>query len=331
MVDFVMSVRGVSGGVFNDTVGATRFLIVPDNADPMPVKEQIKKPADWFAQVIASGRWTNDDGKERGDILFIVHGYNVSVSQAVSRHRLIKQGLAAKNFKGVVVSFDWPSGTDALAYLVDRHRAKLTAFKLVDDGIWQLSAMQKPDCPISIHVLAHSTGAYVVREAFDDADDAQVPHSAWLVSQIMFAAGDVSVGSMSEGESGALSVYRHCVRLTNYSNSQDAVLDISNIKRLGVAPRVGRKGLPDDAPANAYNVDCTEYYALYASDPSIPTVDGPEKVDGAQSHSWYFGNSIFTTDLFQTMIGFPSNPRTTRAIGRDGKLHLVRSPGIPPV
>jgi hypothetical protein len=37
-------------------------------------------------------------------------------------------------------------------------------------------------------------------------------------------------------------------------------------------------------------------------------------VDGAQSHSWYFGNAIFATDLFQTVIGFPSSPRTTRAM-----------------
>lgn len=331
MVDFVMSVRGVSGGAFDDTVGATRFLIVPDNVDPAPVTDQIKKPTDWYAQVIASGKWTNDDGKERGDILIIVHGYNMSVAEVMSRHRQIKQGLAANHFKGVVVSFDWPCGTDALAYLVDRHRAKMTAFKLVDDGIWQLSKRQTPDCPINIHVLGHSTGAYVIREAFDDADDSQVPHSAWLVSQILLAAGDVSVGSMSEGDSGARSIYQHCVRLTNYSNSNDAVLDISNVKRAGIAPRVGRVALPDDAPANTCNVDCTEYYALYAGDPNIPVTDGPQTVDGAQSHSWYFGNAIFTADLFQTMIGFPSSSRTTRATGRDGKLHLIRQPGTPAV
>lgn len=324
MADFVMSVRGVSAGAFDDTVGTTRFLIVPNNSAPMPVPEQIANAADWFAQVIASGTWTNDDGKKRGDILFIVHGYNESVSEVMSRHRQIKQGLAANNFKGVVVSFDWPSGTDALAYLVDRHRAKMTAFKLVDDGIWQLSARQTPDCPINIHVLGHSTGVFVIREAFDDADDSKVPHSAWLVSQILFAAGDVSVGSMSEGESGALSVYRHCVRLTNYSNANDVVLDISNVKRAGIAPRVGRRGLPDDAPSNAFNVDCTEYYALYASDASIRTADGPTTVNGAQSHSWYFGNAVFTTDLFQTMIGFPVSPRSTRAIEPGGKLRLVR-------
>jgi hypothetical protein len=331
MVDFVMSVRGVSDGAFDDTVGSTQFLIVPDGVNPAPIPPQIAAPADWFKQVIDSGKWTNTDGKARGDILFIVHGYNNSESDVMTRHRQIKQGLAANNFKGVVVSFDWPCGTDALAYLIDRHKAKLTAFQLVDDGIWQLSARQTPDCPINVHVLGHSTGAYVIREAFDDADDSQVPHSAWIVSQILFAAGDVSVGSMSEGESGALSVYNHCVRLTNYSNANDAVLDISNVKRAGIAPRAGRKGLPDDAPANAYNVDCTEYYGLYSSDPTIPARDGPLHVSGAQSHSWYFGNAIFTLDLFQTIIGFPSSPRTTRATGQDGKLHLVRAPGQPPV
>ena len=42
---------------------------------------------------------------------------------------------------------------------------------LVKHGIHAFAKMQEPACKIDMHVMAHSMGAYVVREAFDDADD----------------------------------------------------------------------------------------------------------------------------------------------------------------
>ena len=321
MVDFVMSVRDVRNGQFIAAVGKTRFLQVPVGSSPDPA--QAIAAAAWYKAVTTAGEWTNAKSEARGDILFIVHGYNTSEADVIDRHRRIKADLATLAFKGVIVSFDWPSDT-SLGLSADRHRAKETALQLVNDGIRQLSARQTPDCPINIHILGHSTGAYVIREAFDDADDTQLKQSSWLVSQIMFAAGDVSAGSMSQGNPGAQSVYNHCLRLTNYSSRHDVVLDISNVKRLGVAPRVGRVGLPDDCPRKAVNIDCTDYYGLLASSQSVQATDEPQGLPGAQSHSWYFGNAIFTGDVFDTIIGTENTPRTTRVVGTDGRLHLTR-------
>ena len=129
---------------------------------------------------------------------------------------------------------------------------------------------------------------------------------------------------MATDDSGAKSVYRHCLRLTNYSNRNDSVLDISNVKRLGVAPRVGRIGLPPDSPATAVNIDCTDYYAQLASDKSVQKADEPPGIAGAQSHSWYFGNAVFTRDVFDTVIGIENGLRTTRVAGMDGGLRLAR-------
>jgi esterase/lipase superfamily enzyme len=227
----------------------------------------------------------------------------------------------------VIVSFDWPSDDEALAYLADRHRAKETALKLVSDGIAALSRRQTPDCATNIHLLCHSTGAYVVREAFDDADDTALKQSSWTVSQILFAAGDVSSASMSDGNPTAASVYNHCIKLTNYSNRHDAVLDISNVKRLGVAPRAGRVGLPGNAPGKAVNVDCTDYYALLtdAAHTDIAAADQPGGIVGAQSHSWYFGNAVFTRDVFSTVIGIEDGVVPTRAANPDGGFRLARA------
>ena len=89
--------------------------------------------------------------------------------------------------------------------------------------------------------------------------------------------GDVSAGSMSAGDSSTESLYRHCIRLTNYSNEGDSVLKVSNAKRLGMAPRVGRAGLPTDVPSKAVDVDCTEYVKLVDDDPGVRAEDSVER------------------------------------------------------
>jgi esterase/lipase superfamily enzyme len=186
-----------------------------------------------------------------------------------------------------------------------------------------LSGAQTPDCTINVHVLGHSTGAYVIREAFDDADDTHLPNAGWSVSQLIFAAGDVSSASMSANDSEAKSLYRHCIRLTNYFSRHDQALDLSNVKRLGAAPRAGRIGLPDDAPQSAVNIDCTAYYEkLTLENSPITAVDQPHDFVGMKSHSWYFGNLVFTKDLFDTLIGKDRTVIPTRIVGADGKTSL---------
>jgi esterase/lipase superfamily enzyme len=63
----------------------------------------------------------------------------MSESEVIERHRLLANGLNDIGFKGLVVSFDWPSDDKALAYLSDRHKAKLTAMRLMSEGIAYLS------------------------------------------------------------------------------------------------------------------------------------------------------------------------------------------------
>lgn len=321
MNDYVLSVREVQDGAFVAEVGPTQFLIVPP--DQLPLPGSAVSSSAWYSAVRKDAEWINDNNETRGDILFIVHGYNNSEADVIQRHRQLRNDLNALGFKGVVVSFDWPSDDKALAYLPDRHRAKISALKLVTDGILYLSKQQTPDCTISIHILGHSTGAYVVREAFDDADDHNGVNTGWGVSQIIFAAGDVSSGSMSADTSDTDSLYRHCVRLTNYFNKHDEALDLSNIKRVGTAPRAGRIGLPDDAPQNAVNINCTAYYEqLTAENSDIVSNDQPTGLSGMYSHSWYFGNLIFTRDLFSVLIGIDRTVIPTRIIQPDGKMAL---------
>jgi hypothetical protein len=322
MSDFVMSARAVRDGKFTNDVGPTKFLEVPEGELPSPAHGMARVP--WYNAVRTAGEWKNDRDEPRGDILFIIHGFNASEQDIMIRHRLVRDDLVALGFKGTMVSFDWPCDESALAYLSDRHKAKKTALQLVSDGIVYLSKAQRPDCAINIHVLGHSTGAYVIREAFDDADDTKLENGSWRVSQVLFIAGDVSSASMADDDKGAESIYGHCVRMTNYWNKHDQVLDISNVKRAGIEPRVGRIGLPPDVPARAVGVDCTAYYELLQTGGAGAADDQPKPTVGIKCHSWWFGNKVFAKDLFLTLIGTDRTVIPTRGLAPDGHLVLQR-------
>ncbi|MBI3447358.1 MAG: alpha/beta hydrolase [Acidobacteria bacterium] len=313
--DFVLCVRDVEGGKFGSEPGPSTFLVVPPGKNPSP-RHAIGKD-DWAGRVQRQAKPPAAAGAN-GDILVFIHGYNNDQAIVMQRHRRLRADLEGLGFAGAIVSFDWPSAASALNYLEDRSDAKATALELVDKGIRLLAARQDLDCRMNVHLLAHSTGAYVIREAFDDADDRRAIAAVnWTVSQIAFIAGDVSSASMSPSDSASESVYRHCVRLTNYWNPYDSVLKLSNMKRLGTAPRVGRVGLPDDAPGKAVDVDCGDYFR---------TLDESEAVHfGSFTHSWHIGDPVFTQDLLATIRGDIDRDRIpTRRMDERGKLLLVR-------
>lgn len=323
--DYMISVRTVHGDAFGASVGSVHYLAVPAGAEPRPA-HAIAAGA-WLRRVQRAGEWRNEQGEARGDILFLVHGYHLSEREIIDRHRRLARALAMlpQPFRGVVVSFDWPTQNCALAYLPDRHRAKLSALRLVTHGIRPLSARQSPDCAINVHLLGHSTGAYLIREAFDDADDMQLKNAAWNVSQVILVAADISARSLADGNPEGASLYTHCQRLTNYHSRHDSALDLSNVKRVGLAPRAGRAGLPAKHPDSAVDVDCSDYYRQLQASPEMQRRDQPEGFTGTRSHSWYFGNLAFTRDLFAALVGVDRHSIATRATDPDGRLRL--SPG----
>lgn len=314
-MDYIFCARRIRGGEFIGEPGATHFLAVPANSDAVTPGHKIKK-TDWIREVRDLSRHGPQDDGEVGDILVYVHGYNTPQKTMLERHRRIRSGLEGLGYEGAVVSFDWPSQDSALNYLEDRTDAKQTAIRLVDEGISSFAALQRPDCQINVHLFAHSMGAYVVREAFDDADDRPaVAARSWSVSQVLLVSGDISAGSMASGNSKSSSLYRHCVRLTNYFNPLDDVLSLSNVKRVGVSPRVGRIGLPDNAPDKSVNVNCGNYFREHEGDfDDVPNA----------AHTWYFFDDKFLNDIFITLQGkIDRNEIPTRSPGSDGNLVLT--------
>ena len=298
-MDYCITVRAPAGNGFGSDPGPTSFLAVPDGATDFNPGQAVG-PADWVRGVLAGMAPVRDpSGAARRDLLVFVHGYDNKPPIVLQRQRALRKGLQDAGFHGSVISFDWPSDEIALSYLNDRNKAKQTAYTLVTDCIELFLRTQAvTECDVNVHILAHSTGAYVVREAFDDADDRSFHASLnWTVSQMVFIGADISASSLSQGNPETDSIYRHCIRLTNYANPWDDVLQLSNLKRAGAAPRVGRVGLPGDCPPKAVNVDCGEYYQTM-----IKTRD-PHTIIGWPSHSWHVNDPVFTADLAVTLNG----------------------------
>lgn len=296
MVDYVFCVRAIRGGAFAPEPATTRFLAVPDASQDIDPSHQMPK-AQWVEAVTqdAINGQNQVTRSLTGDIVFFVHGFNVSTATMLERHRLLKAGLEREGWVGAVVSFDWPSATSALNYMEDRTDAKLSALKLVDDGLATFARVQRPECEINMHIVAHSMGAFVVREAFDDADDRPaVAANSWSVSQTVLLSADVSASSLGEGNPKSSSLYRHTVRLTNYANPFDGVLSLSNVKRVGVSPRVGRVGLPSPSPSKAVNVDVGQYFQHHKARFDHLRFPG---------HIWYFHDQLWMRDLAFTLQG----------------------------
>lgn len=289
--DFFVSVRRVRNGRYVNQVGPrTQFLKVPAAATEPEPDHKIGL-RDWITEVESAAAPDGEGG--RGDILCFIHGFNVSPAANLARHRDIRNGLAAQGFRGALVSFNWPSAGTPLAYLPDRHMVQLSAYRLVQDLLRQLARRQRPDCEIDVHVLAHSMGAYLVRQAFYDGERTELPSQSWMISQMILVGADVSARSLSREDPRSTALYRHVNRLTNYATPQDSVLSKSNAKRVGVSRRAGRIGLPDDHPETAANIDCRDHFAeTYLAHAGLTT-----------GHNWYFNDMLFYRDLFLTIEG----------------------------
>lgn len=311
--NYILTTRQAEGGKFTSEPGEPMYLRTPRGRDCAP-KDAIDKKR-WLLEVrdladgVADGVWS-----EFGDVLVFVHGYNNSIAEIRQRQELLQDDLLAEGWKGIVISYDWPCAEETFNYLEDREDAATTAQYLVTDGIKLIvDGQAEKDCKTNIHLLGHSTGAYVIMEAFAAAEKIkQLYQEQWRIAQVAFIGGDVSATSLDAATDWGKPMFSRIMRLTNYSNGFDNVLAVSSAKRMGMAPRVGRVGLTANANAKAVNVNCSEYF--HNLDPDTQ----PRKV-GWWPHSWHIGNPVWSRDLAMTLSGcYDRDVITTREKHPDG-------------
>ena len=193
-----------------------------------------------------------------------------------------------------MISFDWPLDGLVFAYLPDRLHARASANALVTSGIKLLEAAQQDDCTINVHVMAHSMGCFVVQQAFVWAYQDVPPR--WKVAQVMFVAGDVDESVFAADNPTAKAFSKYAGRFTAYCNRYDKALLVSNAKRLDLAPRMGRVGLPPQAPDAFVEVDCADLF-----DKLFP--GGGAQLDPGLTHGFYFKQNEFWRDAVLTLAG----------------------------
>jgi esterase/lipase superfamily enzyme len=294
---------------FGNEPGSATFLVIPDGATDFHPSDKVASDKTWLNKLLAERPGLKD-------ILIYVHGYDMDRSNTLYRHNVLKDGLKKFGWDGEVITFAWPSGTKSLLYWEDRFDALNTAWELVDKGIKFFVSQMQAGCTINVHVIAHSTGALIVRESFAQAQTTQATSETnWSTSQMIFISGDVSSTSMEGVMSDA--IYRHCVRFTNYFNPYDGILAISNTKRFGFENRVGRVGLPLASPKKAVDINCGPYYK--------ENENNIHPVNAFKSHSWYFFDDTFLEDLAFTLKGeLDREVIPTRELRDDGELYLKK-------
>ena len=319
--DYSICARGIKGNAFTNEPGKFRYLksprqqkAKPDPSHEIPVEMWLQEVRD-IADGVADSRVC-----EGGDVLVLVHGYNNTLETIARRQTYLSDDLSAEGFKGLVISFDWPCADSTLNYLEDRWDAAKVADQLVTRGILLIARGQAEGCRTNVHLIGHSTGAYLIMEACAQAQKkGSLFKQDWRIGQVAFIGGDISSSSLASDSAWGQSLFEHSLRITNYSNPFDHVLAISNAKRLGTSPRAGRVGVPQNPHPKVVNVNCGEYFQTL--DPR------KQKFEGTFAHSWHIGNRVFARDLAMTLTsGIDRNYISTRVTDSSGALMLADRP-----
>ncbi|MGV3550034.1 alpha/beta hydrolase [Rhizobium sp.] len=318
--DYIITARKLASGQFTAEPGPLKFIKVPRNAVIYDETHVIARTA-WVEEVVALA--DGDDNplsiSPLGDLLFYVHGYNNTIEAVLARQRTLSANMRAELWRGLVVSFDWPSNNQLLGYFEDRDDGAEVAHLLVETCLDIVVTQQRRKCVTNIHMIGHSAGAYVITKAFEFAHNkGKYFKSDWRLGQVAFISGDVSRNSFFGTDQWVEVMNKRVMRFTNYFNPFDAALAVSNAKRLGVSPRAGRRGLPDNLGDKIVDVNCGDYFQTLKPD--------PKEWMGSWSHSWYFQSRVFARDLSMTLEGAIDRDFIPTRELRDDKLHLRDAP-----
>lgn len=231
--------------------------------------------------------------EDQPHVNFFIHGFNVSwLSSSQSYLNLCKRLFSSRAFKGLCVSFDWPSYGSVLGYYPDRAHARSCAQDLVTilSGLYeylldkQAAAIRDPDkgCKSKLSVIAHSMGNYVFQNAMANVwTRKNQPLLASLVNQLVMVAADVDNDLFDDGardyNDGGNAIANLCYRVTALYSGRDAVLGMpAGLKHFG-ARRLGRSGLAHRPPIsnqlpatdNVWDVDCSSFFPSTTSGTSI--------------------------------------------------------------
>ena len=180
------------------------------------------------------------------DILFFVHGYNNTTSDALLR---LAQFVEDSGFVGVPVLFDWASAGSLTRYVYDLNSALIARGKIEEiASIMARTNAEKYD------VFAHSMGAFLMMEAMKDQVQRGKFNDTGRLQSIILASPDIDMDLFrAQLEQIDTKFDRFYVLLSQ----DDSALNISRIISGGV-PRVGASNITELAELGVIAIDLSE-------------------------------------------------------------------------
>jgi esterase/lipase superfamily enzyme len=293
----------VFGKTFNpDGVAALRFGYAEfgDGKRPESVEVYPEEATENGFVVKGSDRFLKDLHRamagERSDTLTFIHGFNVSFMGALAAGAELAREVRIDGRALNIVVFSWPSDGTAvplMSYYSDREDARVSGPALARAFLrlkqFVTEDLAKDDyCQRCLHLMAHSMGAYVLRNGLQ-AVIAKDPKSlVRLFDQILLAAPDEDDDTFENDQKLKLlpAIGR---QVTVYFNPRDRALLISD-KTKANPDRLGSDGprLIDLLPKKVVLVDCR----------NIATV-----ADEVIQHSYYINSRAVSQDIASVLLG----------------------------
>ncbi len=147
------------------------------------IEPTIYSSADSFVMAMNSELATRAPGKR--DILFFVHGYNNTTSDALLR---LGQFVEDSGFEGVAVLFDWASAAQITRYVYDLNSAMIARREVKTIG--QILARTNAE---GYDVFAHSMGGFLIMEAIRDQSARGTFNSSGRLQNVILASPDIDI------------------------------------------------------------------------------------------------------------------------------------------
>ena len=207
--------------------------------------------------------------KGKRDILFFVHGYNNTTSDALLR---LAQFVKDSGFQGVPVLFDWASAGSLTRYVYDLNSALIARPKIAE-----ISSIMARTNAEGYDVFAHSMGAFLIMEAMKDQVQQGEFNNSGRLQTIILASPDIDMDLFrAQIEQIDITFERFYVLLSE----DDDALNMSRIISGGV-PRVGASDITELAELGVIGIDLSEIsdsssgtHSKFAGSPEIVKLIG---------------------------------------------------------
>lgn len=180
------------------------------------------------------------------DILFFVHGYNNTTSDAVLR---LAQFVQDSGFQGVPVLFDWASAANVTRYVYDMNSALIARPQAIEFG----KLLDRTNAE-GYNIFAHSMGGLLVMEGMVDLAQTGEIDDAGRLRNIILASPDIDM-DLFRSQIVELGAVRE--RMFVLMSEDDKALGFSR-RVAGGVPRVGASNAQELADLGVVAIDLTD-------------------------------------------------------------------------